>query len=221
MTILNKTSQLWEIGRRRLRASFKQKGLVRSLVFSPDGRFLVSTSYDKSPCMWRIRDGSIRTSWRESNSFTSGAFSPDGRYVVAANNQRSLCIWVARTGRLVANGGVGDTDLRSVIFTSDGKGIAGGTKTLHFWDVSWLVDNHLACHATKDDDTRQVDKIWDFIGHKVRSSLTSKFKRVNALLKRDISPPFPSLLTADGLSLALWIIIYAFWMHEMVTGCVR
>jgi len=172
VTILNKTSQLWEIGRRRLRAIFKQKGLVKSLDFSPDGRFLIFNPFDKSPCIWRIRDGSMRTSWHES----SGTFSPDRRYVVAANKQRSLCIWDSRTGRLVANGEVGDTDLKSVIFTSDGKGIAGGTRTLHFWDVSWLVDDRLPCHRVQDDNTRQVNKVWEFKGHKVRSSLASKFK---------------------------------------------
>src|SRR4051812_2790536 len=52
---------------------------VNSVVFSPDGKFLASGSYDKTVRLWDLATGrEIRTFRNHRKSVQSVAFSPDG-----------------------------------------------------------------------------------------------------------------------------------------------
>ena len=215
-TYLNAAPQIWEIGRRRIRATFKHRQAVRCLDLSPDGRFLVSASSDARMCMWNIRDGSKRRLWQGTFDFMSVAFSPDGRYVAAGNNDGFLRIWAARTAQLVANFKIGYLVwIRSVIFTPDGKEIAIGSGNVECWDISWLTSSQ--------SRTRQMNQIWEFSGHKVCFSLWRALQLKLIFLKRNTSPLFPCLPTPVGLFQApkITATTYAFWMHEVATGCVH
>jgi len=166
-------SQIWEIGRRRIRATFKHTKLVKSLDFSPDGRHLLSASCDNSACIWNIRDGSRIALWRSSFDFTSAAFSPDGRYVAAGNDDGFLRIWNMRTGWLASNCNIGDRgelDSSSVIFTPDGKIIASGNNSLKCWDASSLTNSYAGRPGIKDDTTSQLNQIWGVNWYTVRPS---------------------------------------------------
>jgi len=175
---LNTSPQVWEIGRKRIRSTFRLSQSVRALDISPDGRFLVSASYNHSVCIWNIRDGSKRTLymdgprrilWHGNPNSLSVAFSPDGQYVAAGNEVGFLNIWDVRTGRLVAKWKIRNrftAPIMSVVFTPDGKGIVSGIKTLRCWDISSLTRNHFQ----RDNTLDHMNQIWGFIGHTVRSS---------------------------------------------------
>ena len=120
---------------------------VSSVDLSPDGRFVVSVSFDIR--IWCMRDGSSKQLLDTNMSLvTSVAFSPDGRYVAAVNDLGKLRIWDFRSGQLLerwkAKGHA--HPLWSVVFTTDGKRLLSGgeDKTMRFWDVSSLTVNQPA-----------------------------------------------------------------------------
>jgi len=111
-------------------------GMVQSVVFSPDGRYLaVGTSGGSSVQLidtssWQV----IRTFEGHSSHVTSVAFSPDGRLLASGSADRTIKLWEVATGQEVRtlSGSVW-----SVAFSSDGRLLASGSfGEIKLWEVA-------------------------------------------------------------------------------------
>jgi glucose repression regulatory protein TUP1 len=167
------------------------EGTVYSVDFSPDGRFLVSGSHDRSVRIWRMRDGSARKLLDSDMSFVYyTSLSPDGRHVAAGDADGVVRIWDFRSGQLLEKWNAMEAELLekwnatetaellSVVFTSDGKGLLSGGEDniLRFWDVSSLTANPSSSRTRRgavDDGNINEEKIIStFRGHAVRDFCT-------------------------------------------------
>ena len=72
---------------------------VRSLAFSPDGRWLVAGARDGALHAWDLKsEKPIAITRREhSKEVASLAFKPDGRYLVSCAGQKDLKVWDTST----------------------------------------------------------------------------------------------------------------------------
>ena len=71
-----------------------------AVAFSPDGRYALSGSGDKTLKLWDISTGrEIRTFKGHSSRVYSVAFSPDGRYALSGSYDNKLKLWDVSTGR--------------------------------------------------------------------------------------------------------------------------
>ncbi|KAJ7732746.1 WD40 repeat-like protein [Mycena maculata] len=115
-------------------------GEVNSVAFSPDGRRIVSGSYDNTVRIWDAEtQEQIREPLHGHNSWvTSVAFSPDGRRIVSGSNDNTVRIWDAETQEQIREPLHGHNDwVRSVAFSPDGRRIVSGSKdnTVRIWDA--------------------------------------------------------------------------------------
>ena len=75
---------------------------VNHVQFSPDGRYIVSASFDKSIKLWDGYTGDFMCTFRgHVNSVYQVAWSPDNRYLVSASKDSTLKVWDIKTRKLM------------------------------------------------------------------------------------------------------------------------
>jgi WD40 repeat protein len=102
-TTRGKKAELWDASTGRLLHTLGPHGsLVSDAQFSPNGRQLVTVSYDHEGRIWSVRTGRLlRTLVGHSFPIRTGSYSPDGHWIVTAS-YFTAGLWNAGTGQLVA-----------------------------------------------------------------------------------------------------------------------
>jgi len=122
---------------------------VTSVQFSPDGKFVLSGSEDKTVALRDVRTGQQLLRLRgHKMGVTSVAFSPDGRMITSGSGSilskmakapadYSVKLWDIESGSCLRTFEGHRSYVRSVAFTPDGTCILSGSqdKTLRLWDV--------------------------------------------------------------------------------------
>ncbi|MCI0459831.1 MAG: tetratricopeptide repeat protein, partial [Gemmataceae bacterium] len=103
---------------------------IRSLTFSPDGRYLASVSADRTVKLWDVTAGQeYMTLHGHTDQVNCAAFSPDGALLATASDDQTVRLLEARTGRLVTVLKPWSSSVISLAFSPDGSQLAigGGT----------------------------------------------------------------------------------------------
>jgi len=115
------------------------EGLVRSASFSPDGKRIVTASYDRTARIWDTATGQQIALLRgHDGALSSASFSPDGKLIVTASYDTTARIWDAVTGQQIALLRGHHGALSSASFSPDGKLIvtASFDETARIWGVA-------------------------------------------------------------------------------------
>ncbi|WP_448546111.1 NB-ARC domain-containing protein, partial [Roseiflexus sp.] len=121
-----------------LRSLEGHTGSVEAVAVSPDGRFIVSGSWDNTLKVWDTDSGHLL---RSLEGHTSGVYavavSPDGRFIVSGAYDRTVKVWEAASGHLLRSL-EGHTGVNAVALSPDGRTIVSGANdgTLQVWDAT-------------------------------------------------------------------------------------
>jgi len=95
-------------------------GSVNSVVFSPDGRQILSGSSDGTIKLWDIDTGrELRTFSGHKGRVESVAFSPDGKKILSASSDGTVRLWDVSTGKEIAQF-ISFDDGEWIVITPDG-----------------------------------------------------------------------------------------------------
>src|SRR5258707_8915159 len=77
--------------------------IVWSVAYSPDGRYIISGSLDKTIRIWDAETGTMVGEPLEGHTdrALSVAYPPDGRYIVSGSFDNTIRIWYAETATMV------------------------------------------------------------------------------------------------------------------------
>jgi WD40 repeat protein len=132
---LDNTAWLWEGDNEESRAFTGHIDEVNSAVFSPDGQFIVTASWDKTARLWGL-DGTLKETFEHKDGVHSAVFSPDGQSILTACKDETAILWNLHGELLVVfEGHTGE--VKSAAFSPDGKFIitAGDDRTVRLWDL--------------------------------------------------------------------------------------
>jgi WD40 repeat protein len=137
--------KLWDIatGREAATLTGHKEPRTQSVAFSPDGKYALSGSFDKTVKLWDVATGKeIHTFTGHSMMILCVAFSPDGKYAASGSRDKTIKLWDAASGREVRTfSGTfsGHSDgVASIAFSPDGKYLLSGSydKTVKLWEVA-------------------------------------------------------------------------------------
>jgi WD40 repeat protein len=142
------TARVWEAATGKEIEVLRGHSLgVAYAAFSPDGKRIVTASYDKTARIWDASTGEeIEVLRGHQDSVNSAAFSPDGKSIVTTSYDRTARIWDAATGKGIAVLRGHEGWVFSAAFSPNADRIvtASSDKTARIWDV------HLATMSTSD-----------------------------------------------------------------------
>jgi WD40 repeat protein len=111
---------------------------IGDVVFTHDGRYLITTSDDSTLRLWDMKSGAVRVLTGHTDEVWRLVLSPDGRSFATASKDRTARIWNVDTGESrVLSGFPGPVD--SVQYTPDGQHLAvtnRGDDLLRTWNVA-------------------------------------------------------------------------------------
>ena len=201
---------------------------VTAAAYSPDGRFILTGSYDKTACLWDSASGrELRRFKGHEEAVNAVSFSPDGRFILTGAGgvedslDNSARLWDIQNGREIRRFEGHTLGILSLAFSADGRQILSGgyDKSARLWDVAtgrqllvFKANDSLAITSVSFiPNSRFIviggwlrpAQVWDkFSGTEVRTfPMESLGSSITALA---VSPDGLYLITAENEVVRLW-----------------
>jgi WD40 repeat protein len=160
---------IWEIDTGRNTLNIKaHKSYAVGLVFTPNSKRLISSSFDRWIKVWDIENGVCLQSWQSSMPCFRSALSNDGKLMASGSEGGNVSIWEVETGNLIQTL-VGHT-LTSIYVAFHPQGLLLASSsydtTIKLWDLA-TGD----CIHTLTDHTQSVFSVnFNSLGDRLVSS---------------------------------------------------
>jgi len=130
----------WSVADGKLVRVFEGHGdAIYSLALSPNGKILVTGSYDQKIKLWDVESGKELNTLSGHNGAVFGlAFRPDGKILASASADRTVKLWNVESGKRTDTLSQPLKEQYTVAFSSDGKRLyAGGADSrIRIWQIS-------------------------------------------------------------------------------------
>ena len=111
---------------------------IYAVAFSPDGKSLATSSYDKLIKLWDVATGKeIRTLKDHIDAVYALAFTPDGKRLVSGAADRSVKVWDVASGERLYTMSEPLDGLNTIALDPTGTKVAAGglDKTIRIWQL--------------------------------------------------------------------------------------
>ena len=111
---------------------------VRNLMFSPDGKSIITNGYDDTIRFWDSQTGThLRVLRGHTDSVNDVVLSPDGTMLASFSSDDTIRLWDVESGMTIRTLTGHTSGVYSAAFSPDGTTLASGSSdfTIRLWDV--------------------------------------------------------------------------------------
>lgn len=141
---------------------------VSSIAISPDSKFILSGSSDKTMVMYEIATGKVHKYEEQKGSVSSVAWSSNGTFIASTSDNNTITVYNKAEGTAVSQL-KGHTDLiESISFSPDNQYIISGSSdnTIKIWDS--ISGENISTFKEHDHDVTEVS--WSSDGKYIASA---------------------------------------------------
>src|SRR6266567_3918345 len=143
-----------------------------AVAWSPDGKYVVSGSLDKTVQVWSVSTGKTRLIYRgHTDGILAVAWSPGSRSIVSGSLDHTVQVWQATTGKPILTYRGHSAPVNTVMWSPDGKHIASGSvdTTVQVWDartgkVRYIYHGYNVAVAHVDNSKGVLPDLIFFVG---------------------------------------------------------
>ncbi len=131
----------WQPHHARLKAVFSHESPVAAAAFSPNGKFVVTGSDDRTARLWNTATGKpVGRLLHHPGPVWSVAYGPDGKTVLTGCDDGAARLWDVATGQAVGSPLRHEGVVMAVAYSPDGRTILTGSadNMARLWDVATL-----------------------------------------------------------------------------------
>jgi WD40 repeat protein len=129
-------------------------GIVESIAYSRDGRYVLTGSGDNTAKLWEASTGlQIRTFAGHTNKVTSVAFSANDLFVLTGSDDGTARIWDAATGLQLHAFPGGFSGMNAIAFSQDGRYVLTGKdeNSERLWEAAFRAAKLIMCAIFSPD----------------------------------------------------------------------
>jgi len=140
VTVGGNDARLWDLATGVSLGRFSPHGTIAAADISPDGKLLVTGSWDQSVKIWDIDSGQaiLKLEGVHKGYVNSVEFSPDGGTILTGSDDGTARLWDVATGKALGVDFLGhQSRIRQARFSNDGRWVltAANDKTARIWDA--------------------------------------------------------------------------------------
>jgi WD40 repeat protein len=152
---------VWDTNTGQDISSLKHDDEILSLAFSPNGKWIVSGSYDGTAKVWEAKTGAELNLMRFGQPVTKVLFNKESQLIISGSNDGTTKVWEATTGREISRMVLGE-QVKALALTPDESQVAvgGNNGKMQVWKITGQEVLKMAHDSSISSVTFSPDGKW-------------------------------------------------------------